>query len=143
MKTRSSAPDDTQIGHIFDRFEYERDTGTFRDLHGDVRPSINNGYLVLYAAGQQWPLHRLVWLAETDEWPDGQVRFRDRDRSNTRFGNLYRPKPVPRKSKMKRWNPATDEVLLDQARENMKRVGVNSYDEFWHVWRPLDLLIFA
>lgn len=136
--TRRNEPTEEQIEEIFDRFLYDKDTGEFHDLKGSVKPSLRNGYLVLYAAGQQWPLHRLVWLAETGDWPTGQVRFRDRNASNTLFSNLYQPMS----QRKRQWRDG-DEVFEHEATKNINRCASPEAKAVLDSWQPIERLIFA
>jgi len=73
-------------------FVYNRRTGELRwkddgTLAGSIHPRIH--YRVVSIGTTQYYAHRIAWAMVHGEWPDGQVRHRNRDRSDNSWGNLY------------------------------------------------------
>ena len=46
------------------------------------------GYRHVKILGKVYRIHRLVWLIETGEWPEGDLDHIDQNKANNRFSNL-------------------------------------------------------
>jgi len=77
--------------------DYDRETGNF---YWKPRPTINqryvgkragtnkDGYVNIQINGKFVRAHRLVWLIEHGEWPDGDTDHINRNRADNRIENL-------------------------------------------------------
>lgn len=76
--------------------DYDPDSGILtskkgrgRVKRGDILGSAGpNGYIRLMVDGKKYLAHRLAWLIQTGEWPDGEIDHINRDSSDNRFCNL-------------------------------------------------------
>jgi len=73
-------------------FVYNRRTGEllWKDngaLAGSVHKRI--GYRVVTIGTRQYYVHRIIWAMIKGEWPQGQVRHKNRDRLDNTWSNLY------------------------------------------------------
>ena len=78
-------------------FDYDSDTGTvYWKLSRSNRIKIGNpvgyknpyGYLQVRLEGKLWMLHRLIWLKQTEKFPNGEIDHKDGNRSNNSWSNL-------------------------------------------------------
>jgi hypothetical protein len=83
---------------IQDNLIYNRDTGDFfwasDRSNGKVKAGslagskTLKGYRQIRIGGKWYKCHRLVWLMETGNWPNGQIDHINRNGLDNRFGNL-------------------------------------------------------
>jgi len=86
---------------------YNADTGSFTRKNqtttspkvGEDSANINaNGYKQFYVCGKLFLVHRLVWLIENGEMPNGSIDHINQDKSDNRIQNL---RLVPHSENMK------------------------------------------
>lgn len=64
------------------------------DMNGGVKAGdivcskSKKGYHALSVYGEKYKLHRLVWLLNYKEWPNGQIDHINRNKSDNSIGNL-------------------------------------------------------
>ena len=84
------------IEEFMDKYHYDSYSGCFRYKNdfrhkskGDVVGTVNvQGYRMLTWKHRNYLVHRLVWLAETGEWPRGITDHINADKLDNRFENL-------------------------------------------------------
>ncbi len=89
------------------------------------------GYIGVSVRGVVRPLSHLVWIIERGYAPQGQVRFKDGDRMNTRIGNL-----VCKGARIKvDWN--NQEICDAEARTRSRIAEIIGEDI--STWKPIDV----
>jgi uncharacterized protein YeaC (DUF1315 family) len=95
----TKARDDLTRDLILELFRYDANTGRlfWRKSRGGViagseagydKPDSRTVYRRVRINGSLYYTHRLIWLIETGEWPDGQIDHQDQDGLNNRISNL-------------------------------------------------------
>lgn len=90
-------------------FKYDPLTGnlyyrnkSYSGLKGDVVGYRHSqGYLSTRIGGKDYLVHRLIWLMQTDKWPD-EIDHIDHNRSNNIWTNLREVKPTDQQRNMKK-----------------------------------------
>lgn len=80
-------------------FDYNPDTGAFlwrrayyyqqAGSEAGLRPSGPTNYCQVKLLGTVYPCSRLIWIYMTGAWPEGNVLYKDNDRLNLKWENLY------------------------------------------------------
>ena len=94
-RKKAPCPDPITREFVLSLFTYDRANGELRWLRSDGKArrgalagcSNHLGYRRVNIGGNSYPLHHLIWLIETGEFPD-LIDHRDTDPSNSRFSNL-------------------------------------------------------
>lgn len=69
-------------------FTWANDRAGGKVKAGGIAGSVNKGYRQIKIDGRGFKAHRIVWLLETGEWPEGQIDHINRDKLDNRFYNL-------------------------------------------------------
>ena len=83
---------------LHELISYNPETGELRWLQSRGRAPVGSvaghvgsgGYCRIKIDGSVHLAHRIIWLYQTGEWPDGELDHVDRDGSNNRWANIRR-----------------------------------------------------
>jgi len=90
-----STPDAHTLDHIRHMFEYsDAGMGALVWRHGRYRgelagtPMGKSEEWRVRLDGTSYSCAKIIWFLETGEWPEGRIRYIDRDRDHLQFSNL-------------------------------------------------------
>lgn len=74
--------------YILENFKYENGRITRTDRKGGLGSKDKDGYLILKVKGKRLKAHRVAWLLNYGEFPEGEIDHINRDRTDNRIENL-------------------------------------------------------
>lgn len=74
--------------YILEHFKYENGTLIRDDRKNSVGSYDKDGYLIIKVKGKQFKAHRIVWLLNYGELPNGEIDHINRNKTDNRIENL-------------------------------------------------------
>ena len=74
--------------YILEHFKYENGTLIRDDRKNSVGSYDKDGYLIVKVKGKQFKAHRIVWLLNYGELPNGEIDHINRNKTDNRIENL-------------------------------------------------------
>lgn len=88
MKKRPQ-PSTAEVLEYLSNMKYDKTSGKIINLKGKhIGTKDKRGYLVYNILGKQFKVHRLIWLLETGDFPNGVIDHIDGVKDNNRISNL-------------------------------------------------------
>jgi hypothetical protein len=105
-----------------------------------------DGYLMFTYRGRGFKVHRLIWLMETGEWPEGVIDHLDHDKTNNRMSNFRDvTKAANSKNMLRRKNPRTPALGIRITPAGRYSARITADRKGYHIgnFRCLTAAVFA